>query len=142
MNTHNVRMHVIGDLSKMPRAVQESMTQAIKKTEHNTGLTLTFAVNYGGRDEMMRAIKKMLADGIKPDDMTEEAITQYLDTKNMPDVDIMIRTGGDQRISNYLPWQSVYAELYFTPIYWPSFTKEDLINAIEWFRGQKRNKGK
>lgn len=100
------------------------------------------AINYGGRDELTRAVKKIVAKKISANEITDETIQNHLDTAEMPDVDLIIRTGGDQRLSGYLPWQSVYAELYFTSAYWPAFTEQNLIEAIEWFQMQKRNKGK
>ncbi|PIR74323.1 MAG: di-trans,poly-cis-decaprenylcistransferase [Candidatus Magasanikbacteria bacterium CG10_big_fil_rev_8_21_14_0_10_47_10] len=142
LNEHNVRLNVIGDISKLPQKVQDNLQQAMERTKNNTGLMLTFAANYGGRDEMTRAVKKMIVDGVDEPDITEDTISRYLDTAGMPDVDLLIRTSGHQRTSNFLPWQSVYAELYFPRVHWPAFGEEDLLQAIFWFKEQKRNKGK
>lgn len=133
---HNVKLKVIGDRKKLPEKVKSVISDLEDRTKEHKTLTLTLAVNYGGRDELIRAAKK--ANG----DLSEESFEQYLDTAGMPDVDLMIRTGGYQRLSNYLPWQTTYAELYFTPIKWPAFSPEDFKAALDWFKAQKRNKGK
>ena len=139
---NNVKMMTIGDLSKLPETTQEKLLFIANKTKDNTGMVFTLAVNYGGRDEILRASKKMLAAGIKPEELTEEAVSSFLDTAYMPDPDLIIRTGDQKRLSGFLPWQSTYAELYFTPIKWPAFTEKDLDEAIDWFQHQLQNKGK
>jgi undecaprenyl diphosphate synthase len=122
-------------------------------TAEHTGLTLTLAINYGGRDEIVRGINKMISELINPlpyegragvgsGTVTEEKFSSFLDTAGMPDVDLVIRTAGDQRLSNFLPWQTTYAELYFTDVKWPAFSDHDLDIAIAWFEDQKRNGGK
>ncbi len=138
----DVRLRLIGDISKLPDSVQRNMTEVVEQTAQNKTLTLTLAANYGGRDEIVRTIQRMMSDGLTSLEVTEATVQAYLDTKGIPDVDMVIRTGGDQRLSNYLPWQSTYAELYFTQIQWPAFSPNDLNQAIAWFQEQKRNKGK
>lgn len=138
----NTKFFVIGDLSKIPQKPRESLMNLIEKTKHHTAMTLTLAINYGGRDEIIRATQKMIVAGISPNEITEELFETFLDTHKMPDVDLVVRTGGDKRLSGYLPWQSTYAELYFTPTFWPAFSETNLKEAIDWFFTQKRNKGK
>lgn len=134
---NNIRFCIIGDLTALPRNVSEAITYLLAKTKLNTGITLTFAINYGGRDEIIRAIQK-LEDSAQ---VTESSFTQALDTAMIPDVDLLIRTGGYQRLSNFLPWQSTYAELYFTEKKWPEFSPIDFEEAILWFQQQKRKHG-
>jgi undecaprenyl diphosphate synthase len=139
---NEIQVRIIGDISKIPEHTQNVLQSLVAKTKNNKKLILSLAINYGGRDEIVRAVKKIIADKISPEDITETLFERYLDTSKIPDVDLMIRTGGAKRLSNYLPWQSAYAELYFLPKYWPDFDKSDLETAIQWFNSQKRNKGK
>ena len=139
---NNVRLNLIGDIAGLPEKTQKHMKEVVEKTKDNTGLTLTLAANYGGRDEITRTVKHIIADGTPADAVTEELIQSKLDTGDIPEVDLVIRTGGDQRLSNYLPWQAVYAQLYFTKTKWPAFSHEDLADAIDWYHEQKRNRGK
>lgn len=139
---NNLRILNIGDITKLPPSTQTKLTAIAKKTETHTGLTLVLAINYGGRNEITRAIRKIVEDKITTEEITEDLITKYLDTTKIPDPEMIIRTGGDQRLSGYLPWQSTYAEIYFTPIMWPAFSEKDLDEAIDWFEQQKRNRGK
>ncbi|PIT86071.1 MAG: di-trans,poly-cis-decaprenylcistransferase [Candidatus Magasanikbacteria bacterium CG10_big_fil_rev_8_21_14_0_10_43_6] len=142
LTKHNVRLNVIGDITGLPQKTQEYLARAVENTKDNTGMVLTLAANYGGRDEITRAVKHIVASGISPNDVDEAYIQSMLDTGDMPEVDMVIRTGGDQRLSNFLPWQCVYAQLYFTPVKWPAFSPTDLQHAIDWFFEQKRNRGK
>lgn len=139
---NNIQLRVIGDTTKLPLALQEKLARVIETSKNDTGMVLVLAINYGGRDELVRTMKKMIDAGIKSEDISEETIPHYLDTAGIPDPDMIIRTGGDQRLSGYFSWQSTYAELYFTDTKWPAFTKENFNEAIEWFAKQKRNKGK
>ena len=139
---YNVKFNTIGDLTKLPEKVQIAMQELKENTKNHTGTVLTLAINYGGRDEIVRATKKIVESGINPNEITEESFQEYLDTKDMPDVDLMIRTSDHQRMSGWLPWQSTYAELYFPKIKWPAFSSDDLQTAVDWFHEQKRNKGK
>jgi undecaprenyl diphosphate synthase len=131
----------IGSLDGLSPDLRTSVLDAIELTRHNTGLHLTLAFNYGGRQELLHAIKQMLADGLDPEQVTEETIDDYLFTREMPDPDLIIRTSGEYRLSNFLPWQSVYSELVFTPVLWPDFGPEDLHEAVEEYGRRERRFG-
>lgn len=139
---NNAQVRVIGDLESIPEKTRRSLEQVIEKTKANSEITLTLAINYGGRDELVRAVRKIAAQNIPVENITEETISQNLDTANLPDVDMVIRTAGNQRLSGYLPWQSIYAELYFTDTKWPAFDKTELQKSLDWFAEQQRNRGK
>jgi len=139
---NNLRVKTIGDISKLPDSTQKKLATVVEKTKDHTGLTLNLAINYGGRDEIVRAIKKIVESKIPSQDITEELVEKFLDTAGMPEPELFIRTGGNHRLSGYLPWQSTYAEIYFTDTQWPAFSKEDLDTAINWFKEQQRNRGK
>lgn len=139
---NNIQLRIIGNISKLPLALQEKLTRVTETSKNDTGMVLILAINYGGRDEIVRAMKKMIDAGIKSEDISEETIPHYLDTTDIPDPDMIIRTGGDQRLSGYFSWQSTYSELYFTDVKWPAFTEKNFDEATEWFAKQKRNKGK
>ncbi len=138
----NLRVRFIGDLTKLDEKLINAINELTEYSSQFTGLTLTIAINYGSRDEMTRAIKKMALDvkedRLDIDDIDEACFSNYLDTKDIPDPDFMIRTSGEQRLSNYLLWQLAYAEFYFTPVAWPEFTPEELKKAIEEY--DKRNR--
>ena len=138
----NLRVRFIGDLSKLDDKLKASIKELTEYSSQFTGLTLTSAINYGSRDEMTRAIRNIASDvkagELQPDDITEDLFSSYLDTKDIPDPDFMIRTSGEQRLSNYLLWQLAYAEFYFTPVAWPDFTPDELKKAIEEY--DKRNR--
>lgn len=142
LDKSETQMRVIGDISKLPEKTQKRLQLLTEKTKHYKKFVVTLAINYGGRDEIIRTTKKIVAAKIKPEDITEELFKNYLDTADTPEVDLMIRTGGAQRLSNYLLWQTAYAELYFTSVYWPDFSEKDLNQALNWFQEQKRNNGK
>lgn len=133
----NIRVRFIGNIEKLPENLQKTFAHIQKETASNEGMILAFAVNYGGRDEILRAIAKSQSIS-----MTEESFSALLDTAGMPDVDLVIRTGGHLRLSNFLLWQSAYSELYFTSTMWPAFTPAEFQKALDWFAEQKRNKGK
>lgn len=139
---NNVQLRIAGDISALPQNVQDSLNGVVEKTAGNAKMTLVLAVNYGGRDEIIRAIKKIIDEGVVEEDVTEALVGDYLDTAGIPEPDLIIRTGGHQRLSGYLPWQSVYAELYFTETYWPAFTPNKLQEAVDWYATVQRNKGK
>ena len=137
-NEHNVRA----------RMIQEGIRRLEEETKQNTGMTFVFAVNYGSRDEIVRAVRKYTIEAIRAgkseeeiEALTEQAFAGYLDTAGMPDPDLVIRTSGEFRISNYLLWQSAYAEYYITPVLWPDFTKEELLKAIDSFNSRERRFG-
>ncbi len=138
---YNVRFNTIGDLTKLPERTQEVMQELKDKTKDHTGTVLTLAINYGGRDEMIRAIHKVIDSDVSSDELTEESFEKYLDTADMPNVDLMIRTSDHQRFSGYMLWQASYAELYFPKVKWPAFSKDDLKKAVDWYHEQKRTGG-
>lgn len=142
LHSNNVVISSIGDISKLPQICQAELRTAYEKTKLNTGLILNLALNYGGRDEITTAFKKMYKDlkfnRLKEEDITEDTISSYLYTKGMPDPDIIIRPSGEQRISNFLLWQSAYSEFWISDIKWPDFKKEHLHKAI--FDFQKRDR--
>ena len=134
---NNVRCRVIGRREELSDDIVDSIINLEEKTKNNTGLNFTIAINYGGRDEITRAVKKIAAKvksgEISCDDITEETISGYLDTWELPDPDLLIRSSGEQRLSNYLPWQLAYTEFYFTDTLWPDFNREEMIKAFEWY---------
>lgn len=138
----NLRVRFIGDLSRLDEKLIKAINELTEYSSQFTGLTLTIAINYGSRDEMTRAIRKVASDvkdgKIEAEDISEELFSSYLDTKDIPDPDFMIRTSGEQRLSNYLLWQLAYAEFYFTPVPWPEFTPDELKKAVEEY--DKRNR--
>ncbi|MCR5581224.1 MAG: isoprenyl transferase [Pseudobutyrivibrio sp.] len=138
----NLRVRFIGDLSKLDDKLKANIKELTDYSSQFTGLTLTIAINYGSRDEMTRAIRRVAADvrddKLQADDITEDLFSTYLDTDGIPDPDFMIRTSGEQRLSNYLLWQLAYSEFYFTSVPWPEFTPEELKKAIEEY--DKRNR--
>lgn len=138
---NNGRLNTIGDLSILPESTRRALEKTKEKTAAHTGMVLNLAVNYGGRDEILRAIQKATASGVPIYTLDETSFAEYLDTAGMPDPDLIIRTGGHHRLSGYLPWQSTYSELYFTPIHWPAFDEAELDKAIAWFETQQRNLG-
>lgn len=142
---NNVRLNAIGDLSLLPKRCYAELQEAIKKTENNTRLTLTLALSYSSRWEIANAAKNIALDvasnKIKTDDISEKLFESYLSTHNLPDPELMIRTSGEHRISNYLLWQLAYAELYFTPKLWPDFRREDLYEAIYNYQQRERRFG-
>ena len=136
-NKNNMRVRVIGEISRLSENFQEKIRNLEEVSSVNTGLNLTIAINYGSRDEMIRAVKHMIADHddgkLSADDIDADTFSSYLDTRELPDPDLLIRTSGEQRLSNYLLWQLAYAEFYFTDVPWPDFSKEELEKAIETY---------
>ncbi|MDQ2751824.1 MAG: isoprenyl transferase [Bacteroidota bacterium] len=146
LNKNNIRLHVIGDTEMLPHETQNELKEAIKETSVNTGLNLVIALSYSSRWEIMRAVKS-IAEDVKEGKLSAESLTQsvfeqYLCTKDIPDPELMIRTSGEHRISNFLLYQLAYAELYFTDVYWPDFRKEDLIEALLNYQNRERRFGK
>ncbi len=142
LNENNVKMNYIGDLSALNQNLQNILSASVETTKNNTGVVLTVAINYGARDEIVHAIKKMMDDNLKSQDINEDIVSKYLYTNNIPDPDLLIRTSGEKRISNYLLWQIAYSEIYITKAYWPEFNKEKLALAIEEFNNRQRRWGK
>ena len=142
---NNVRCRVIGERAALSEDIQKAIAELEDATKDNTGLTFTIAINYGSRDEITRAVRKVAekvaAGELAPGDITEQMIAQNLDTNFLPDPDLLIRTCNEQRISNYLLWQCAYTEFYYTPVAWPDFNKDELIKAIESYSGRTRKFG-
>lgn len=143
---NNVRMRVIGDRSRLPQNVQDKLAWMEQHTADHDKMTVVLAISYSSRWEItdaMKQIARQVQEGtIKPEDISEQTLSSHMATAFMPDPDLLIRTGGEQRISNYLLWQIAYSELYFTPVYWPDFSEEDLEKAIENFQSKQRRFGK
>lgn len=145
-DTDNVKVKVLGDISLLSNGLQKSIQNAIERTKNNTGITFNIALNYGGRDEILNATKiiasKLKNGEIKEEDITEELFSESLYTKGEPDLDLVIRTSGEKRLSGFLPWQSTYAEILVIEKNWPDFEEKDLDQAIEEYQKRKRNFGK
>lgn len=146
LNKNNVRLMAIGDLSRLPGNAGEKLQRCIAQTSQNTGLTLVLALSYSSRWEITNALKnickEVVAGKYTPDDINDELISNHLTTKSIPDPDLLIRTSGEERVSNFLLWQIAYTELYFTKTHWPAFRKENLYEAICEFQQRDRRFGK
>lgn len=138
---NNIRFRCIGDRTFLSEALQSELALTEEVTAANTGMLLTVAINYGSRDEIVRAVRRLVHDGVPEREITEERISERLDTAGIPDPDLMIRTSGECRLSNFLLWQMAYTEFYFTPKLWPDFTADDLTEAIEQYRSRSRRYG-
>lgn len=142
---NNMRVRIIGDKSRLAADIQESIATLEEASKDNTGLYFQVAINYGGRDEIVRAVKKVAAKvqngELTPEQITDEVIANHLDTAGVPDPDLLIRTSAEQRISNFLLWQLSYSEFYFPEVLWPDFTKSDLEKAIEFYNSRERKFG-
>lgn len=144
-NRNNVKAVMIGDESRFEPDIRKGIKKLIEATKNNTGMVFAFAINYGGRDEIKRAVEN-IADDVKSGkiskcDISEELISSYLDTKDLPDPDLLIRTSGELRVSNFLLWQIAYSEFYITDTLWPDFDKEELLKAIESYSHRQRRFG-
>lgn len=142
---NNMQVRVIGDISKLEPDLRNRIQELEEYSAKNTGLHFQVALNYGSRDEITRAVRKMAQDiekgELASEDITEQTISSYLDTKGIPDPDLMIRTSGEQRLSNYLLWQLAYTEFYFTDVLWPDFDKNELEKAVEYYKNRDRRFG-
>lgn len=141
LNQNNVKLRFIGYLKALNPTLQEILAQAVETTKNNTGVNLQIAINYGARNEIVNAIKDMMYQGVKPEDVNEELVSKFLYTSSVPDPDLLIRTGGEMRVSNYLLWQIAYCELYITKTFWPEFDEEALKNSILEFAKRQRRWG-
>ncbi|MBI4697443.1 MAG: isoprenyl transferase [Nitrospirae bacterium] len=137
----NIVFRVIGDMAKLPRGIQSLLEDFESITRTNTGLILTAALSYGSKDEILRAVRNIIKDGLKPEEIDEKAFEGYLYTRGIPDPDLVIRTSGEMRLSNFLLWQAAYSELYFTDTMWPDFTKEEFKSAINDYQKRERRFG-
>ena len=146
LQENNIRLNAIGNLQTLPRSVRKELLDVIQKTASNTRMTLTLALSYGSREELVRAMceigQKLERGEISLKDIDESVINEHLYTRKIPDVDLLIRTSGEQRISNFLLWQIAYAELYFTEILWPDYRRQDLFEAIYNYQNRERRFGK
>lgn len=142
---NNVRIRVIGDKTRLDADLQEAIRNLEQDTRNNTGIGFQIAINYGGRDELRRAaaqIAQQVQEGVlRPEEITEKTISDHLDTAGIPDPDLLIRTSGEERISNFLIWQCAYTEYYFTDVTWPDFNKEELEKAVDAYRHRERRMG-
>jgi len=141
LHQEGVQLHHLGRLEKLAPSLQEKVLDAVALTKNNDRLILNIAFNYGGRDEIVQAIQRIIKDGVEPDKVTDELVGRYLYTPGVPDPDLIIRTSGELRGSNFLIWQAAYSEWYFTPTYWPDFDKEEFRRALEIYSQRDRRYG-
>ncbi|MFN0093338.1 MAG: isoprenyl transferase [Dehalococcoidia bacterium] len=141
LHKNNVRLQMLGHMETLPDWLQKQIADAVRLTAANTGLVLNICFSYGGRDDLVMAMRALIRDELSPDAITEDAISARLSTAGMPDPDLLIRTAGDQRLSNFLLWQAAYAELYFTDAFWPDFGREDIDIALADYARRKRKFG-
>jgi len=138
---NNIRLRHLGHLDKLPAMLKHKLESLLSETSQNSGLTLSLAFDYGGRDEIIQAVKKLVKDGIEPDKISEELFAGYLFTTGIPEAGLIIRTGGEIRLSNFLLWQSAYSELYFSEVMWPDFGEKEIDRAISAFNQRQRRFG-
>lgn len=138
---HNIRLSVIGRIDSLPDSLKTVIDQTMQKTGQCTGFDLVLAINYGGRDEIVRAICRMISNKVAPEDISEETISAHLDTRSWPDPDLVIRTSGEKRLSNFLLWQSSYSEVYVDNVAWPDFTPKHLLQAVCDYQTRERRLG-
>lgn len=142
LKKNNVRLALIGDTARLPQRSRIMLEQCMQETADNTAMTLVLALSYSSRWEIAQAVKRMCAEHLEPDSINEETLRSYLTTKDYPDPDLLIRTGGELRVSNFLLWQMAYTEFYFTDVLWPDFQQEDLIEAVAEYQHRQRRFGK
>lgn len=139
---NGIRINHIGDISGLPKNIRDDFENAMEKTKDFKGLTVNLAVNYGGRDEIVRGIRKIVSAGINPEDISEETLKNNLDLSEAPDVDLLIRTGGELRLSNFLLWHVAYAEQVYTDTLWPDYDEKEFLEDLEIFQNRHRRFGK
>jgi len=142
LHEQGVQIRHLGKMEGIRPELQKKLREAVELTRDNDRLILNVALNYGGRDEIVQAIRRMMREGLRPEEVTEETVSQYLYTAGIPDPDLVIRTSGEYRMSNFLLWQAAYSEWYFTPVYWPDFDKEELRKALEEYARRQRRFGR
>jgi undecaprenyl diphosphate synthase len=142
LQEHNVRVRAIGRIKDLPEDNQQKLARLIERTRTNTGVTLTISLSYGGRSEIVDACRRVIRAGLKPAEVTEQTFPQYLYDPELPDVDLVVRTAGEKRLSNFLLWQAAYAEYYFSDALWPEFNKERLLEAITDYSRRERKFGR
>jgi len=138
----NIRLVHLGRLDRLSQKLREKVQAAVELTKNNTGLTLCLAFDYGGRDEIVQAARRIASAGIPGDNIDESVLARYLYLSDIPDPDLVIRTGGESRLSNFLLWQTAYSELYFTPVLWPDFGRKDVEEALSEYKRRQRRFGK
>ena len=138
---NGIVFRTIGDTGRLPGHIQDIIREAEERTSSNKGMILVTALSYSGRSEILRAVKRVLYAGVKPEELTEEVFNSYLDTAGIPAPDLIIRTSGEMRISNFLLWQAAYSEFYFTETLWPDFTKDEFLLAIQDYQRRERRFG-
>jgi undecaprenyl diphosphate synthase len=141
LHQEGVKLSHIGRLDRLPKRLQKRVREAIELTQNNTRIALNVAFDYGGRDEIVRAVRRIIHDGVPAEDVTEDLISHYLYTAGLPDPDLIIRTSGEFRTSNFMIWQGAYAEYYVTPTYWPAFDKDELYEALYTYASRERRFG-
>lgn len=133
---------ILGDITLFPEDLQKMMKDIVEKSKKNTKITINIGLNYGGREEILSAVKKILTEKRQVSEITQEFFSKYIYTKNIPDPDLIVRTGGEKRLSGFLTWQSIYSELYFTDCYWPDFDEKEFGVALEEYKNRERRFGK
>jgi undecaprenyl diphosphate synthase len=141
LHQNNVRLRHLGRLDRTPKQLKQVINWALKLTKNNTGMNLSFAFDYGGRLEILDAVRNIIAKGISPNEVDEKLFSRYLYTAGLPDVDLVIRTGGELRLSNFLLWQSAYSEYYFSEVLWPDFNTEEVEKALRVYSQRQRRFG-
>lgn len=139
---NNIKLNIMGQIERLPKNLRRLAREVMEITKNNTGETLNLAISYGGRQEIVDTVKKIIEAKIAPEEMNEEVFNKYVYTAGQPDPDMIIRTSGEQRLSGFLPWQGVYSEIFFSPKMWPDFSEKDLEEAIEEFQNRQRRYGK
>ncbi len=142
LKARDIRLRHLGKLDGIPQQLQGKIRQVIELTQGNQGMTLCLALNYGGRTEILEATRRIVEDGVKPEEISEDLFSRYLYTAGLPEVDLVIRTSGELRLSNFLIWQTAYSEFYFTPTLWPDFDAEDIERALLSFSQRERRFGR
>jgi len=141
LHENNVRLRFIGDLGQLDKDIRASIGEAMEKTARNTAFNLTVALSYGSRQEIVRAVRRIVEKGVAAQNITEETLAEALDTADLPEPDLLIRTGGEQRLSNFLLWQAAYTEFYFTPVLWPDFNTKHFTEALQDYAKRERRYG-
>ena len=142
LHREDIRLRHIGRLDRLPDGLRRSICESIERTRHNSRMTLCVAFDYGGRAEIVEAVRSMISDGVRAEDVSEDMLRRYMYTEEMPDPDLIIRTSGEQRLSNFLIWQAAYAEYYSTSVYWPDFDEAEVEKALDAYASRKRRFGK
>lgn len=141
MVANGIRLRIFGELDTLPVPARAALERALRRTAKGGEMTVNLAINYSGREEILRAVRRLIASGMSPENVNEETFREQLYSAGQPDPDLVVRTSGERRLSNYLPFQTAYSELYFCDTHWPDFTAEELDRALEWYAGRERRFG-